>query len=87
MAVMGRPRKFGKTTTFGFDLDVSMKKDIEAITKKLNKEQYWIGYNSKGDCIRLALEERKYSKGDCIRLALQYWMDSGYPIDWNKEKR
>ena len=25
MAVMGRPRKFGKTTTFGFDLDVSEK--------------------------------------------------------------
>ena len=39
MAVMGRPRKFGKTTTFGFDLDVSMKKDIEAIAKKFNKEQ------------------------------------------------
>ena len=42
--------EFGKTTTFGFDLDVSMKKDIEAITKKLNKEEE--RKYSKGDCIR-----------------------------------
>ena len=59
MAVMGRPRKFGKTTTFGFDLDVSMKKDIEAITKKLNKEEE--RKYSKGDCLRLALQYWKDS--------------------------
>ena len=51
---MGRPRKFVKTTTFGFDLDVSMKNKIEEIAKEISLDE---GRKySKGDCIRLALQ-------------------------------